>query len=244
MHTNQANQQNNANQVDDDNEWNELYGVKKRNLNRRDMILAVGSLFLELSKIVISSLLTVFVPQNCDGQTCSIRENFIDLTDLNKATLGWNFITLGFMIILYIVIYKRETFLIYKLDEDPTVPKTNIRNVFKNHNEIANGVLMHNSRMKWAGIAAGLIYLVNVILSAVLIFGYYYDGYQSVIQYIVNAALCCLVLYRSIAHSLATESSGLVISNANFSPLVYNQIDKTYEKSKNMVPQVYIDTNI
>jgi hypothetical protein len=198
-------------------------------INKQELIYTLINIFIELSKIVVSSLLVVFVPQNCNGETCSLYENFTDLTEINKAALGWNFITLGFMLILYVVMYKREKFLIYRLDEDPQVAPINIREVFRTNPEIENGVYMHNSRLKWAGISTCLIYLVNVILSAILIFRDYYDGYQSVIQFIINAALCYYLVFRSIYHSLTTERSGLVISNIHFIPLIYNQIDREYK---------------
>ena len=207
----------------------DLYGIKKKDLNREDVIYMVAAILVELSKIVVSSLLAVFVPQNCDGYTCTIHDNFVDLTDLNKGALGWNFITLGFMIALYTIIYKREKYLIYRLDDDPSVAKLHIHEVFKSNPEIESGVYMHNTRLKWFGIITSIIYLINVILSGVLIFGDYYDGYQSVIQFIVNAGLCYYILFRSVYHAITTERSGLVISNTHFAPLVYNQIDKDYK---------------
>lgn len=208
----------------DDQEWNELYGIKKKDINASDLLYAWLDIILELSKIVVSSLLVVFVPQNCDGSTCNVKENFTELTDLNKGALGWNFITLGIMLILYRVIYRREKFLIYRMDEDAKVPKTNCTKVFMDHPEIENGVRHHNNLLHIVSLIAVLVYIVNIIISCVVIWGYYYENYQSVVQLIINAGLCIYVLWRSIVHS----KSSLVLSNTTFSPIVYNEIDKDY----------------
>lgn len=215
----------------DEDEWNQLYGIKKKDHNATDLLYAWFDILLELSKIVVSSLLVVFVPQNCDGSTCSIVENFTDLTDINKGALGWNFITLGFMLFLYVVIYRRERFLIYRMDEDAKVPKTNSAKVFADHPEIANGVRYHNDLLRTMALLSTVVYIVNIALSCIVIWGYYYENYQSVVQLLINAGLCVYVLWRSLVHSKST----LVLSNTTFSPIVYNEVDKDYVSQKNDV---------
>lgn len=215
--------------IEDDSEWNQLYGGKRKDDNASDLLYALIDILLELSKIVVSSLLVVFVPQHCDGSMCSIAENFTDLTELNKGALAWNFITLWFMLMLYIVIYRREKFLIYRMDEDAKVPKTNSQKVFAEHAEIANGFRHHNDLLYKYALMATIAYIGNIVISCVVIWGYYYENYQSVVQLIVNAGLCVYVLWRSLVHS----RSNLVLSNTTFSPLVYNAIDRYYLAEKN-----------
>ena len=216
-------------QPSNDPVWDELYGVRKKDLNREDMLYSIANILFELARISVSSLLVIFIPQNCgDAGTCSLKENFEDLSDLNLAAIIWNFLTLATMIFLYYIIYKREKYLIYRLDEDPKVPKTNITIVFKEHPEIHAGVYSYNSWLKWSSVSATLVYIVNVALSASIIFGYFYDGYQSVIQFIINVTLCISILYRGLIHSRVDD---IVISNTLFIPLVYNQVDKNYASS-------------
>ncbi len=222
----------------EDNEWNELYGIKKKNLNARDLLDALVNIGVDVLRIIASSLLVVMVPQNCNGSTCSIRENFEDLTDINKAAIGMNFITLGSMLILYLVIGKREKYLIYRMDENPKVPKTNYFNVFTNNPEIEAGVFKYNRMMRFIAIIAAVLYLANMVISGIVIFLYYYDGYQSVIQFMVNSGLCIYLIYRSIVHS----NSKLVLSNTSFLPIAYNDIDADYSmKKKDSTGVVYLD---
>lgn len=207
-----------------ESEWDQLYGIKKKDLNARDLAWACFGILIELSRIVVSSLLVVFVPQNCDGSTCSIRENFEALSETNKFTLGFNFITLGVMLLMYLVIYRREKFLIYRLDENAKLPKTNCIEVFKDNPEIENGVFKYNRLMFYWGVTAAICYTINMVVSAITIFVDYYDGYQSVVQYLVNTSLCIYLIYRSILHS----RSDLILSNTSFLPVTFNAIDQDY----------------
>ena len=210
-------------------EWNELYGIKKKDLNARDLWWSCVDMALEVSRIIVSSLLVIFVPQNCEGGTCSIKENFEELTDINKTAVGFNFITLGVLSIMYFIIYKREKFLIYRMDENPSVAKTHFQTVFQSNPEIELGVVWYNKLMFRSAICSILIYSINMIISAIVIFRDYYDGYQSVIQYLVNSGLCVYLMYKCITHS----KSSLVLSNTSFVPITYNDVDPAYlEKRK------------
>lgn len=215
----------------ENNEWNQLYGIKKKDLNVRDLCWALVDILIELFRIVVSSLLVIFVPQNCGGTTCNIKENFEKLTDINKTAIGFNFITLGVLLLMYLVIYKREKFLIYRLDENAKLAKTNCSEVLSKHPEIEAGVVWYNRAMFYMAVMSAISYIINMLISGVVIFRDYYDGYQSVVQYLVNSGLCMYLIYRSIIHS----RSNLVLSNTSFLPIAYNDVDQNYIQEKNVV---------
>lgn len=209
-------------------EWSELYGVKKYNLNNSDLFWTVSAILVELFRITIGSLLVIFVPQDCHGETCSNQENFEDLSRINELAIVMNFITLAVLLSMYLIIYRREKFLIYHLDENPKLPKTHCSEVFKDNAEIEAGVYWFNRAMFWSGILSALVYTFNMLISGVVIFRDHYDGYESVVQYLVNTGLCTYFIYRAILHS----RSSLVLSNVSFLPIAYNQLDETYARNK------------
>lgn len=63
---------------------------------------------IELYRILVSSLLIIFVPQNCNGHVCLFGENLILSNTKNNTGLLCNFITLGGFIILYIFEITRK----------------------------------------------------------------------------------------------------------------------------------------
>lgn len=113
-----------------------------------------------------------------DGPTpcsdiCTFEEQFIDLTPVNKAALGTNFIVLGLIITMYSVIWFREIFLVDKLDADPTKPRINLQNVFKSEGQyehIQNKLWQYNRALFFLTGGIVIIQLVNVILSATVVF--------------------------------------------------------------------------
>ncbi len=204
----------------------------KLNNNWSDLAWTIYAMSIEVIRICVSSLLVVFVSQNCTGHTCTFEENFVELIAINKAALGWNFITLILMLVFYAINYHREKYLIYTLDEDVSIPNTNITEVFRTHPDVARRITQLNRVLKYATGIAIITYLINIALSITVILGYYYNGYQSVFQLFIQASLCLGVLYRSMDNAMATEEDGLVQSNIINKPQYFNVIDPHYYAKK------------
>ena len=77
-----------------------------------------GLFFLQFYKILTGTLLTLFIPQNCDGQICSIQQNYENNDTYHRLTLGWNIITMLWFLIMYVFELKRENWAIKYLDID------------------------------------------------------------------------------------------------------------------------------
>jgi hypothetical protein len=56
---------------------------------------------IELYRILVSSLLILFVPQNCTGHLCSIGENLIWDSLLYNVSISFNFATLFIFLVLF-----------------------------------------------------------------------------------------------------------------------------------------------
>ena len=62
--------------------------------------LGVGTtLILEIYRVLMGALLIAFVPQDCNGQICSMNENLTRDDVLAKTAVGTNFATLGAFLI-------------------------------------------------------------------------------------------------------------------------------------------------
>lgn len=198
---------------------------KHREENRNELILSYVFMLLEMFKIVMSCLLVVFVAQNCGNDiNCTFEENFVELIDLNKAALGWNFITLGFFLMCYYTASRRERILIDYFDTDLNLPINNIAKVVLRYPRAGSTLTMFNTRLFWFSISLIIVFIVNLALSAAVIFGNYYLGYQSVFQFISQVLLSTSVVYRFLFVSQKDEALSAFIDDPRF----YNEIDKTY----------------
>lgn len=173
----------------------------------------------------MSSLLTIFIQQNCGGYTCSIKENFEELSDLNITAVVFNFFTFGCLFTMYVFIYYREDILIKLLDENPILPKTWIKNVFQTYPQIKEQVYKWDDILFYTAIVNSFIYLVNVILSTIIIIEFY-DGWLSIFYLVVNSGLCVSILYRCINNSMSTRKENVVLSLIQNVPVCFNDVDK------------------
>jgi hypothetical protein len=105
-----------------------MYIIKKFTENQDNkQYLIVSMLFLlEFYKITVSTLLLMFVPQQCGEVVCSFQQNIVLGNDV-KRDIGIiiNFITMFFFVLLYIIELSREKMLIKYLDVNPNNPRDN-----------------------------------------------------------------------------------------------------------------------
>ena len=84
-------------------------------LQRMSLVVNVS---VELYRILISSLLILFVPQNCQGEICTLKKKLVwEREDTTYNTgFSFNFITLTAFVLLYIFEISRENKLIKYLE--------------------------------------------------------------------------------------------------------------------------------
>ena len=77
---------------------------------KTNMVISVS---LEMYRVMVSSLLILFVPQRCGDHVCSIFENMnAEGNDFYRTCLIMNYITVACFIIMYMAEIRREEKLI------------------------------------------------------------------------------------------------------------------------------------
>ena len=126
---------------------------------------SIINLFSQGYKVLMASLLSVFVPQQCpviqddlssssssdfiDNIThgeCSMKENFMDLIPYNVGVLIINFITLGLFIGFYILEFYRENWLINYLDTDINKSYNNLKTEIEEYPEYKKKLIKLNKQ--------------------------------------------------------------------------------------------------
>jgi hypothetical protein len=207
-------------------------------------LLALGVGSYQIFKLVMATLLSVFVPQRCDDvdafgvptgtfHDCTAKENFEDLTNFNTFVVVFNFITLLFGLIHQFTVFMRERRLIDVLDEDPTVTNDYLvrkdrkgRQVIEMYPRI--GAII-NSRNGWTFVTASMVlfcFFINAIVSAVLIFRDYYAGFRSVTTFLTNVFLLVQVFVNHWNLSRVGWKTGIAYSFFKSDASVYNNVDR------------------
>lgn len=175
--------------------------------------------------IQLESLISKF---NSTGHECSIDENFTNLTDFNKAVLGWNFITLGTVLIQYIMAWRRERFMIDKLEISNLDTRIHLRDIIHQYPHIEDRLQWYNRRVFELSVIGILFQVVNILMSAVLIFRDYYNGYKSVTSFFTNVLITATVLKNAAVNTYIGMKHRLAYSAVSFDPISYNNVSPLF----------------
>ena len=147
--------------------------------NTQRFNIAIG-FFGEVYKALVASMLIMFVPQDCAGESCGMTERLFAGSDgLYMAASCTNVMTLlGFMYLYYIEIL-RENSMIELLEFDRELPKDNEsvgEALVKLGPEKVSKLHLLDSKYRHAGYMAMAAFVVNTVLSAIPIINHKLDA--------------------------------------------------------------------
>jgi len=206
--------------------------------NQKERFAYIGFLFQEAFKVLVSCLLSIFVPQYCEetNTTCTIYQNFQDLSPFNIWVIIFNFMTLSIFIYLYWFESQREFYFIKKLDNDPNYPDDNLESTLahstddheelkKDKTEIKDTIGHLNLKYDKIISISITMFILNAIFSSLLIFIWFYDGFRSVSSMITNLLLISNKLYKNWSIVSSSKKVSAVSTSLN-EPISYNVLDK------------------
>jgi cytochrome c biogenesis protein CcdA len=190
-------------------------------------------MIISLFMIVMGCLLAVFVPQYCPetSSTCTIKQQFTDLTRYNEFVLGWNFLTLALVLAMRVSLLLRERYLIRHFDEDRTKPDTDFENILKLFPTIDVGLYHENRRALIANIVAMFMVFTNVVVSTVLIIQYW-DDYRSGTVLATNGVLILQLVWTTLSILLSRDTR--TCSCMRMEPVLHNVVDGEWLKDNSM----------
>jgi len=143
---------------------------------------------LELYKVIVSSLLILFIPQKCGDHVCSFNENLATEDSTYTGGLVINFLTLCSFAAMYAAEIKRENKLITYLEVNKSKASDN-ESVGKALELLPadkrNSILSLDRIYQKLGVAAITMFIINTVLSGVVVYKYYLDS-QTTTTYVTN----------------------------------------------------------
>jgi hypothetical protein len=201
-------------------------------------LISTTSLLVDLFKLSMASMLSVFVPQLCPASTnqyisgrdpgtiagdfvgpavahfqtrsdgctnnpvdhdCTFEENFICLSTFNKFVLAWNFLCLFFLLFHYVIVWKRENFMIQHLKETLLHGRLHLKSDLPHYPTLQIRLHRYNRVVFNTSFAVIILQVVNVIASGYLCMELYLNGYKTYTTYCTNLLLISIVLYSCIS---------------------------------------------
>ena len=85
-----------------------------------------GTFFLELYKVGVGCMLSLFVPQACGDEICTLQQNYEKTHGYNRTALITNTFSLFLFFVSYVVELNRENWAIKYLDVDYDKPDNSL----------------------------------------------------------------------------------------------------------------------
>ena len=210
-----------------------VYNKKLVNNNQdsHQRINVLLTVFLELYKMITSSLLVLFVPQSCNNKLCTITQNmkWNHRHYLYNTGLIFNFITLGFFTSLYIIEIIRENRLIKYLDVNPSLPNSN-DDVGKTLDLIPidkkNKILFIDKCYQIIGYTSIGIFSINSIISGFIV-NKYYLGSQTNTSLITSILFMATKLFS--VYNAVNTAQNIFYSAYLKTSVQFNDLDEQYK---------------
>jgi len=171
--------------------FNKYLIIINKKMNDQDTsqkLTVATTVILEMYRVMVSSLLVLFVPQKCNDHVCSMSENMVWMDSLYNSGLVVNFITMFSFIIMYYYEVKRENKLITYLEVNKSVASDNetVGRVLENLSvEKKENILYFDKAYQKMGYFILFMFAFNTILSGFVVYEYYLDN-QTTSTYITN----------------------------------------------------------
>lgn len=195
--------------------------------DNRQRIKSLLLFFLEFYKVIMGTLLLIFIPQSCGDHSCSINENVYAEGLFRNITKIYNVFTLLIVFGFYIVELKRENWCIEYLDIDPSKPNNNLDEQIEKYPLIKSDMNRLNNLYFKFTLASMISVFVNVILSCVYIIpnNYGTNTYTSLISF---GLLVLMKLFNSYNISRLSIHEEHAYSAFMKTPITFNAIDENY----------------
>lgn len=154
----------------------------------KQKINVAGILVLELYRVLMGAFLTVFVPQKCGDDICTVSENVNREDILTRIAVAFNALTMASFLFLYYIEVKRENKLITYLevnrfcsvDNDSVGKALEKLEISKKESILGYDIYYQN-----VGKLCTYIFGINSVLSSIIVYSHYLDS-KTITVYLTN----------------------------------------------------------
>jgi len=189
---------------------------------------------MEVYKSIMSSMLTVFVPQNCNDSMCSISENLIRTDPFGIFTLVFNFITFSIFLVLYFNEGRREIALINNLEVNQHKARDNDtveENLKKLSSERKERLVKFDRNYMYSGIVGLVFFVLNLIFSIIHILHNFLDS-QTITVFLTNVLF--MITKLSDIYAIINTDKYVFFSAYLTRKVQFNDIDPDMIKLSNI----------
>lgn len=201
-----------------------------------------GTFLLELYKVSVGCMLTLFVPQACGDEICTFQQNYEKTAGYNRTALLTNGFSLMMFVISYGVELRRENWAIHYLDVDYDKPDNSLKEIIRREPILDKKMDRLNKIYYYTLLTTSGVYVVNMGLMGKIL----YDDYHSMSTISCTASFALLVLmklYNSLCVAKVSIKQDEMRSAFLREFTSFNVLDADYVRKKQGVSESEVDTS-
>ena len=184
------------------------------------------SFITEVQRALMGSFLILFVPQKCGDHICGMGDNISTGNNLIDSAFGFNIIVCTLILHMYYAEIRRETKMIDYLHINPELPRDNdavgdALVKLPEHNRDA--IWWWDNYYKRSGQVAMLGYIVNMVLSGIVILKDHYLDDKTLTVFITNGLFMGLKLIDT--QTITATDKNIFLSAYLTRRIQYNDVD-------------------
>lgn len=201
-----------------------------------------GTFLLELYKVSVGCMLTLFVPQACGDEICTFQQNYEKTAGYNRTALLTNGFSLMMFVISYGVELRRENWAIHYLDVDYDKPDNSLKEIIRREPILDKKMDRLNKIYYYTLLTTSGVYIINLGLMGKIL----YDDYHSMSTISCTASFALLVLmklYNSLCVAKVSIKQDEMRSAFLREFTSFNVLDADYVRKKQGVSESEVDTS-
>jgi hypothetical protein len=146
------------------------------------------TVIFEIYRVLMGAFLTLFIPQKCDDDVCSLSQNANRDDVLSRLGVSLNSLTMLSFLYLYYIEVKRENKLINYLEVNRFTPVDNESvgdALEKLDQERKDKIWNYDKYYQTSGFISTYVFGANAIISSVVVYSHYLDS-KTVTVYLTN----------------------------------------------------------
>lgn len=213
----------------------------KVDVDNKERIKVCILFLLQSYKVIMGSMLLIFVPRKCDEGVCTVQQNLVTDDMFNRAALGFNYASIAFFLLTYIVELRRENFCVHNFDIDHDVGDNNLAIILKDKPKLLDSLHYHNKLYSNITKATFIVYLINFIMSNIVLYNdetFWKIGLAPYSSYIILILMKLYNCYYISSHSIENDKalSAYMTEFSSFNVIDYDMLTDE-EKEKREKPE-------
>ena len=192
----------------------------------------IGGIFLlQVYKIMTGTMLSLFIPQNCGDEMCSLNDNYNNNEVYHRTTFYWNSFSAFLFVCCYLIELYREEWCVKYLDIDNDYPDNSLKKIIVQEKDLDKKMDKLNKYYYHTLCVNSFVYFINILLTVKMMNDSYYNN--STLSCFVSFVLLVLMkLYNSLIVAYQSVKNDKMMSAYMSEFVSFNVLDNDYVQEK------------